>query len=275
MSIADILVYIDPEESNSEALAAAMSLADRHSAHLTALYVIAPAYIPSYAGIESSLSAAALREIEDRNQNRAIEAKRKFDEVVMPWEGKISWMEISGEPESVAVDMARNFDLVVMPTPGEDSMHSRLDHVFERVSIASGRPILRIPANYSGGEIGRRVMVAWKNSRESTRAVHDAMPFLTSADNVTIATVNPPKDVDVPCAELAEHLSRHGVQVEVESAFAYRHDVGKQILTLATTFESDLLVMGLYGQPRVAEIVLGGASRHIVQNTTIPVLFSH
>ena len=95
MSIADILVYIDPEESNSEALAAAMGLADRHSAHLTALYVVAPAYIPSYAGIESSLSAAALKEIEERNQNRAIEARRKFDEVVLPWEGKISWMEIS------------------------------------------------------------------------------------------------------------------------------------------------------------------------------------
>ena len=55
-------------------------------------------------------------------------------------------------------------------------------------------------------------MVAWKNSRESTRAVHDAMPFLTNADNVTIATVNPPKDVDVPCAELAEHLAQSSIR---------------------------------------------------------------
>ena len=114
------------------------------------------------------------------------------------------------------------------------------------------------------------------HDKESQLAtLRGALAFLESAEQVHLVTVNPEKDLDVPCADLAEHLARHGVNVEVESAFAYRQDVGKQILSLAQTFESDMMVMGLYGHMRLAEFMFGGVTRYVIENTKIPVLFSH
>ena len=248
MSFADFLVYVDPDELCEKTLTAAMALAEKHDAHLTALCVVPPAYVPSYSGIEASISAAAIKELEDRSEERAVAAKHRFDEMVAPWERKVAWEQKHGEPERLTMEYARNFDLLIMPGMAPGNEQALNLSVFERTTMGSGRPVLNIPGAASDNELGKRVLVAWNNSRESARAVHDAMAFLESAEQVHLVTVNPEKDLDVPCADLAEHLARHGVNVEVESAFAYRQDVGKQILSLAQTFESDMMVMGLYGR---------------------------
>jgi nucleotide-binding universal stress UspA family protein len=47
------------------------------------------------------------------------------------------------------------------------------------------------------------------------------------------------------------------------------------ILSRAVDRGSDLIVMGIYGHSRLRELVLGGASRTVLANTTIPVLMAH
>ena len=82
-------------------------------------------------------------------------------------------------------------------------------------------------------------------------------------------------DGDVPGADLALHLSRHGVKAEASWIQADDIDVAAMLLSQASDFQADLIVMGEYGHSRVREIVLGGATRAILQAMTVPTLMSH
>ena len=52
-------------------------------------------------------------------------------------------------------------------------------------------------------------------------------------------------------------------------------DVGNLLLSRVADIGADMLVMGAYGHSRLREIVLGGVTRHILENATIPVLMVH
>ncbi len=135
--------------------------------------------------------------------------------------------------------------------------------------------------------MGERVLVAWNATREATRAVHDALPFLVKAKEVVVYRINPPQTGHASGADIAAHLARHGVKVEAHDTVSKlpasetavigprSMGVGDLLLSAAADFSSDLLVMGAYGHSRVRELVLGGATRYVLQHMTVPVLMSH
>jgi nucleotide-binding universal stress UspA family protein len=47
------------------------------------------------------------------------------------------------------------------------------------------------------------------------------------------------------------------------------------MLSKAADVGADLLVMGCYAHSRVRELVLGGATRVVLESMTVPVLMSH
>ena len=126
---------------------------------------------------------------------------------------------------------------------------------------------------------GRRVLVAWNASRAATRAVNDAMPLLAGAETVTVLCVDPDEDRrahgEVPGMDIAVHLARHGVKARVETTMSGGIGVGNTLLSRASDIGADLLVMGAYGHARVRELLLGGATRTILESMTLPVLMAH
>jgi len=149
----------------------------------------------------------------------------------------------------------------------------------ERLLVGVGRPILVVPYAGAFKTVGERVLVAWNASREATRAVNDALPILQQASQVTVLAINPrggvSGDGDVPGADLALHLSRHGVNAEASWVPAHDIEVGAMLLSWACDCQADLIVMGGYGHSRIREIVLGGATREILKTMTLPTLMSH
>ncbi len=147
------------------------------------------------------------------------------------------------------------------------------------MALAVGRPVLVVPYAGRFEACGRRVLVAWNASRAATRAVNDAMPLLAGAETVTVLCVDPDEDRrahgDVPGADVAVHLARHGVKARVESTASGGIGVGNAVLSRASDIGADLLVMGAYGHTRVRELLLGGATRTILESMTVPVLLSH
>jgi nucleotide-binding universal stress UspA family protein len=121
--------------------------------------------------------------------------------------------------------------------------------------------------------------VAWDASREATRAVNDAIPLLASATTVTVLSVDPAigrtEHGDVPGADIALHLARHGVNVRVEQTVSGGIGIGDLLLSRASDLGADLLVMGAYGHSRLRELVLGGATRTMLKSMTLPVFMSH
>jgi nucleotide-binding universal stress UspA family protein len=128
--------------------------------------------------------------------------------------------------------------------------------------------------------VGERVLVAWNAAREAARAAYDALPILQRAREVRVVRVNPQSErepaQDLPASDICAALARHGVRCgAAPEQIAPSTGVGETLLACAQDWKADLLVMGCYGHTRLRELILGGASRHVLSRMTIPVLMSH
>ena len=176
---------------------------------------------------------------------------------------------------------ARHADFLIL---GQDDPKDAASYVAPNfvgnLVLDAGRPALVVPHTGSLHPPGENVLIAWDGSREATRAIHDAMPFLSHAADVTLLTVNATRDEPplwrIPGADIALTIARHGVKVNVREASASGDTpIGDVLLSQAAESGCDLIVMGAYAHSRLHELVLGGATRTVLQSMTVPVLLSH
>jgi nucleotide-binding universal stress UspA family protein len=178
----------------------------------------------------------------------------------------------------VAAVHARYADLTVLTRPSAAD-GDLLEEVIEGVLFHSGRPVLVVPPDWKGGSIGGRVAIAWDASREATRAVADASALMDRAEAVAVLTVDAKPRLfghgEAPGQNIAAHLTRCGMHVEVRNADSMGREVGATILAEAQAFNADLLVLGAYGHSRLRERVFGGATRDMLRQSAIPMLMAH
>lgn len=274
MSYKTIAVQVEPGERGQRALAVALQLAQGQDAHLIGVAAKQPIYIPTYAAAQVP---PELFESFQQEQDKALaDAKAAFDKTVAA-SGRTDRAEyrlMQGDLLDVMEAAARLADIIVVSqwNPGIDPATD--EPLVDSLVIHAGRPVLVVPYIGAPASIGRRVLVAWNNSREAARAVRDALPFLTGAAKVSVVTADAEAD-EVPGADIARYLAEHGVKAEITRTRSGDLDVGPALLSMAADGGYDLLVMGAYGKSRVREMVLGGASNHIIRHMTLPVVMSH
>jgi nucleotide-binding universal stress UspA family protein len=170
----------------------------------------------------------------------------------------------------------RYADLTIIGQPDPNESGGRLDP--GDVILAAGGPVVVVPHIGAPSTTAEKVMVAWNASRESARAVRDAMPLLEKAKAVDVVCFRPASVGDhgeLPGADIALHLSHHDIKVDVQILESDGIDVGNALLSHIADRGSDFLVMGGYGHSRIREAVLGGATRTILQSMTVPALMAH
>ncbi|WP_374298746.1 universal stress protein [Ferrovibrio sp.] len=278
MAIRDILVHLSEDPRNSAKIDAALQIAQRDGAHVTALYTLPPPQHLFYMG-EYVPPEFYQRQI-DEARAAAKKAKGEFEAAAAKQGVGVEWIESERLPVDAIETYGRAFDLLVLGQPDPDPENpvlvpSGMDVLPHDISLRAGRPILAVPYAGSYPKIGRRVMVAWNGSREATRAVHDALPFLTKAEHVTVYGINADRSRGTPGAELARHLARHGVKVDVANTVVEDMEAGEALLSAVADRSIDLLVMGAYGHSRMREVVFGGVTETILSSMTVPVLLSN
>jgi nucleotide-binding universal stress UspA family protein len=289
MSFKDILVALDTAPATRARIELAVALASRFDAHLIGLHTTPAAVgLPRGRGyfeyFDRSLLDPLYRDFGEKLEAEAEQSRQAFETAANRAGISFEWRLASGfSSESVALH-GRYADLIVLgQLDPDDPQAPLLRPLPEEVALAVGRPILVIPYAGSWDAIGRRALVAWDARREATRAINDAMPLLAAAETVTVLAIDPAKGAtgdpaghgDIPGADIALHLARHGVTATIESTVSAGIGVGNTLLSRASDLESDLLVMGAYGHSRVRELLLGGATRTVLQSMTLPVLMSH
>ena len=274
MTIESILVHHADDKQAGARLATALQLARSHDAALTALYVT-----PSAAFIEAySLEYAPdLMELYRQNAEKDAErAETAFRQMMETTGITADWRSEEGDAALVIARAARHADLaIVAQPPPEGEARAMLLHIPEYVVLAAGRPVLVVPYIGVRATIGARIVAAWDGSREAARAIGDALPFLTGAETVTLLMIDTGDNPDVAPDDIRRYLARHGVDAELVATPSAGLNVGDVLLSRAADRDADLLVMGAYGHSRLQEFVMGGASRHIFQHMTVPVLMSH
>lgn len=278
MTYSDILVHLTDDPRNGEKTAAAFQLARRFNAHVAALYTLPPPahlyYMGEYVPPELFQRQAEEAKAGARTAKEAFDAEARRQGIVT------DWMESESLPVEAVETHGRAFDLIVLGQPDPDPENPMtvpvgVDVLPHELALRAGRPILTIPYAGSYPAIGQRIMVAWNGSKEATRAVHDAMPFLKTAKQVTVFGINPERSKGTPGAELARHLARHGVTVEVAHTVADDIEAGEALLSALADNGIDLLVMGAYGHARLREMIFGGVTETILGSMTCPVLLSN
>jgi nucleotide-binding universal stress UspA family protein len=273
MSYKTILVHLDDGARRAERLQVGFDLAASFDAHLVALFALDAAYIPSYALAEGG---ATMQEIERRRRKEvSAQAEAEFRQAARRAAGKAEWrLAMDGALAAVSLS-ARYADLVVaaQPEPGD----GRAKALAGELVLSVGRPVLFVPYAGRFTTLGKRILVAWNASREAARAVSDALPLLARADSVQLVAFDPASadHGEVPAADVALYLARHGVKATAARQSAPGLDIGSQILSRAADTGADLVVMGGYGHSRLRELVLGGATRSMLEAMTVPVLMSH
>ncbi len=274
MAFKDILVHVDDHPRAAIRLELAAGIAARFQAHLIALNIRDRTQIPSYVTAQFGGDLDQIRAVGDAEAARRVEAMvSAFD--TTPGVTR-EWRDVTGPLAETVALHARYADLAVIGQAEPDSDAPRLA---DELIMAVGRPVLVVPFAGRFPTLGRRVMVAWNGGREATRAVHDALPLLVGAGVVHVIAINPGHGMaghgDIPGADICLHLSRHGINAVCEHVSTDDLNVGEMLLSRAADEDVDLMVMGAYGRSRLRELVLGGATRHMLESMTVPVLFSH
>jgi len=283
MPFRDILVHLDADPRAAIRLGIAADIAIRQQASLTGLFVV---YVPNtdyFYGAGLPMAGLGPDQLLDvmtaEARAAAVPVEVNFRKVLALNSLQGEWRIVEGHTPAVLSADARYADLVVVGQPDDPR---RADHrgrlAVETTLMTSGRPVLTIPFAGEFPNLTDHVLVAWNASREATRAVHDALPLLTEAKQVTILAINPRSagdDDEAQPTDLATHLSRHGVRAETTRTVAEDISDGEALLSYASDISASLIVAGGYGHSRAREMIFGGVTRTLLAEMTVPVLFSH
>lgn len=279
MAFKNLLVHLDPSKSSLKRAEAAIALAVAHDAYLTALTAVPAPSLPSYveAQIPASIFAQARASLEADllKIGDAFAARAKAEGI-----GYEVRREVTQDPLADVIGRhARYADLVIMGQSDPDDPLTGEPELAEDVILGSGRPVLMVPYIGALQPPGRKVVVAWDSGREAARAVNDAMPMLEAAEQVLVLIVNPKRGPGghgaEPGADIATHLARHGVKVDVKVYTQRDLSVSDMLLARIADEGADLVVLGGYGHARLREMVLGGVTRDMLRTMTVPLFMSH
>lgn len=277
MQYQDILVHIDDSEAMPGRLAVALELAERFGAHLTGVYVDPGLALPTL--IDTPILPSLIEALEDEHRERRDRAEKQFKDTADRSAVGAEWRLAQGELASTLSRHARYADLVILGQEGGGDEKVVIGGLPDTVTLTCGRPALVVPYIGAATPPGKHVIVAWNGSREAARAVNDALPLLVGAEKVEVMCANPgggeEEDADLPGADVCLHLARHGVKAEAQEIVANNLDVGDLLLSRAADHGADLIVMGAYGHARWREMVLGGVTRQLLNQMTVPVFMSH
>jgi nucleotide-binding universal stress UspA family protein len=280
MSYRSILVHLDESPRCAIRTEIAAGLALAHGAHLRGL---APAGVVNLPARVTPLTADSPNYLELAQASlneRASALVREFEQRVRmigveSFDGRVD------EDHTVPslVRQAGVHDLVVLGQTDRSSPSATLDvAVPEQVLMHGGTATLVVPAAGRFERIGQNVAIAWNATRESARAVHDAMPMLRRARVVHLMCLERESDLRhvsrLQINDARDWLVRQGVELHVHQE-PVRGDVGEALLSRADDLGADLVVMGGYGHSRMAEFLLGGVTRRLLAQMTMPVLLSH
>ena len=124
-----------------------------------------------------------------------------------------------------------------------------------------------------------RIFVAWKAGLPAARALHAARPLLDVAQEITIGVfdtvMSEGRDGENPGSDVARWLSHQGYKVAVQHYPSGGKEIGACILMRASETGADLVVMGAYGHSRMREMVFGGTTRTMIEQSAMPVLSAH
>lgn len=279
MQYKSIFAYLSKPSRVPQVINIATTIAGKSAAHLIGCHVMVEPSIPVYDVRAADLMQPIIEQQKDLGKKNADTLKKLFETTARNKSISFGWdcdeyyyHDYSNE----IIERVRGGDLVIVSQYDENDGQG-WKNLPARIAINSGRPVLVVPfkGEYSGSF--DNIVIAWNNSRESTRAIYDSLPILAQAQNIKIVAVTETSNQEKGHAlrNILLALQRHGLTVEYEPLVADNSRVPDMLYSAIGAYKADLCVMGCYGRSRMREIIFGGVTKEILKSMPIPILLSH
>ena len=269
----NILLPFEYIETIPHLIDCAVSLAKKYNSSVSGVAI--HQRIDSFIAQEGSIVFDSLHH--DENKEEAIKYKEKFiDHINILKKSdtdlkdlKYKWLSEELESQKYLGDLSRVYNVVIISRPYQELQSASLSSI-QTTLFDGGRPVMLIPMNKQI-DIGKKVVISWNCTTESSRAVFAALPILKQASDVTILTVEK-VITDGPSGEqVSELLASHGIDAKPVTISGDEKKIGDSILDFSQSVDADLIVKGAYTQSRLREIIFGGATRHLMLHSEIPI----
>ena len=274
----DILVPQAETGAGVNALSYADGLCTAFGAHLTGLmFGLAPYYPMSLASVAA---VEGWSQAQQQASEEAAQSERRLRAIYAKLTAPNELKRVDAfeqEIGRICALRARTADLTVLgwSPDGDDSERA----LFEACLFDSGRPVLVVPAGCAFRTLPQRALVAWNGSRESARALREAMPLLKHVRLARFVAVDA-GDYDFghgedTCTSVARHLSRHHIRIETKHVNSAGRGVAAVLAEEAEQFGAAIVILGGYGHFRAGQWVYGGATRAALERARLPLFFAN
>ena len=279
MEFKNILIHLDHSSGCQNRLEAAFEMARNFDAQITGLFVVADYVIPSY--VEAQISVDVITEVTEKALARArdtlVDYQKLAEEAGVLMAGHVA----EGLLIPILREHSKYSDLLVLGQDHPEDPENASYGLADSLLFEGACPCLVVPHSGKLMPLGKRVLLTWNASKESARALREALPLLARAETVVMLS-SEPDDGDTSMAnghphalELASFLESHGIEAISSGISDMDMSASDAIIGQAVDMNADLIVMGAYGHTRLREIILGGVTRDLLKLAPVPLLLAH
>ncbi|HEY0183143.1 MAG TPA: universal stress protein [Rhodopila sp.] len=276
MGYATLMVHLQLGQPNTALLKLTRQLAERFDASVIGIAVCQPMRIIYNEGyIPAEIIDQDRKQIEDEMKAAEAEFRTALAgrSASTEWRSTVTYLSLSG----YLANEACCADLMITGVDQNASMFDMSRHVdVGDLVLQAGRPCLVVPTATESLGLGH-VVVGWKDTTETRRAITDALPLLGVAGRVTLVEIAREEDLAEARTRLRDvvaWLKRHNIDARPVATPSTGDDAA-QLNGLVREQGADLLVAGAYGHSRTREWVLGGVTRDLLLRAERPVFVSH
>lgn len=280
MEFKNILIHLDHSSGCDNRLDIAFKLARQFNAKLTGLFIVPDYVVPSY--VEAQISVDLITDVTEKAVARAKETLAGYQKLADDAGIKMEAHVVEGQVIPILREHTKYADLLLLgQDQPDDPDNSSYGLLADALLFEGACACMVVPHSGKLEAPGKRVLLTWNASRESARALREAMPFLTQAETVVVLS-SEPDDGDSATArghphaqELDRLLKSHGIEAVSSGISDPDISATNAIIGQAADMNADMIIMGAYGHARLREIILGGVTRDLLKQSPVPLFLAH
>ena len=266
-----ILLHVYDDTGLESRKQAAFDLARAFGGHITCLHSTPfEDYLRNDPLMATRLPVEVSRKMERLREELQTRVEERLRVEGVNWD----WVHRDDLPSSNLARFSILSDIVVVSHAGPAMFRDEPRPLAAAVATQGQAPVLAVPETLHQLKLDAPMLIAWNGSPEAAAAMRSSLPLLKLASEVQLLEVEE-KIAVYPRDMAARYLARHGVEAEIVQRRPINETVAETIERAAGKLGASMIVMGAYGHSRLREFLLGGVTRHLLGECSLPLLLAH
>jgi hypothetical protein len=284
MSIRRVLVHLDDSNTCDDRLKTSLLIANSFHADIHGVYVEPqiPASLASETNCMNEFSEPVTHELTPhiervKQQKKSIEDK--LESIRQSSLQSIHWQSKRGNTRRVLSELGLFNDLIIMTNEIDGDPLLQVKPPATDIAVHTSCPVLVIPNNKPLKASSNNVLLTWNGSVESSSAIHQSLPFLTMANNITLFCARGEHvsitDYEASKKSMLQYLRAHNLSIDMIDQDKSDKDISELLEQQITNHHYDLLVTGAYDHSNIRELLFSSTTKELLDNEKIPLLLAH